>query len=49
LRRHLGLKRPLVELNAKVLQEYVEARAHGCGLHGKRISRETIQKELGIT
>jgi integrase len=47
LRRLLDVKLPLAEVTQKTIQSYVDARAQEAGRRKKRVSRETVKKELG--
>ncbi|VTR92872.1 site-specific recombinase : Site-specific recombinase XerD OS=Singulisphaera acidiphila (strain ATCC BAA-1392 / DSM 18658 / VKM B-2454 / MOB10) GN=Sinac_1949 PE=4 SV=1: Phage_integrase [Gemmata massiliana] len=47
LRRLLDVRLPLADVSQKTIQEYIDARTQETGLRKKRISRETVRKELG--
>ena len=46
-RRLLDLSLPLAEVTQKTAQDYVTARTREAGLRKKKVSRNTVQKELG--
>jgi integrase len=47
LRRLLDVKVPLAEVTQKTVQGYIDARTQEMGRRKKRVSRETVKKELG--
>jgi integrase len=46
-RRLLDVNLPLVEVTQKTIQNYINARTRETGKYEKKVSRETVRKELG--
>ena len=46
-RRLLDVNLPLAEVTQKTIQDYIDARTRERGKHKKKVSRETVRKELG--